>query len=219
MARSIQNIITYGASGLLGNVVFRQVRGKVFICKRPEPTDKPPSAAQLACRERFSKAQRYAGAAIRTPHLKAYYSTGGDSSAYHAALRDAMEGPEIRSIRPGQTIGINARDNFKVQSVWVVIVLANGELWEEGAAVQTHTFEWTYAVKRLPVADAVLYVSATDLAGNITQEAVNMPAGGPVCEKRAFIQNNLPALHVPPTLNPAGCSPPGKDQPVCPAPS
>ena len=176
MAKSIQNIITYGASGLLGEVVFRRVGDKVIICKRPAPSGKPPTAEQLECRGRFKRAQRYAADAIRTPHLKAYYASGG-SSAYHAALRDAAEAPEIRSIRPGPVIGIHARDNFRVQAVWVVILSPSGELWEEGPAINTNLFEWTYVVKRPPVTDAVLHVSATDLPGNVTRKELNLAAG------------------------------------------
>lgn len=174
MAKSIENILTYGASGLLGNVVFRLVGGNVVICKRPKPSDKAPSAEQLECRERFKRAQRYAAGAIRTPHLKAYYDTGA-GSAYHAALRDAGEGPEIKDIRPGRVIRVKARDNFRVQAVWVVILQASGVLWEEGPAMNTSMFEWTYVVKRPPAVDTVLHVTATDLPGNVIRRELALP--------------------------------------------
>lgn len=173
MAKSIDNVMTYGASGLLGNVVFRRVGNKVFICKRPTPSDKPPTAEQLECREHFRKAQRYAADAIRTPHLKAYYETG-KGSAYHAALRDARKAPEIKDIRPGPVIRIKARDNFRVQAVWVVILQPSGALWEEGHAVNTNTFEWEYKVKKTPPTDMILHVSATDLPGNVTRQEVTL---------------------------------------------
>ncbi|RPE13074.1 hypothetical protein EGT74_05940 [Chitinophaga lutea] len=190
MATSISNNITHGASGTLGDVVFRRMHGKIVLCKRPRPSSKPPSNEQLALRGRFRMAQQYAGRAIKTPSLRAVYASKAKKTGrtvYHLALQDASVAPAIFRLITGPRIRIYARDNFRVQAVSIVIVTASGSIWEEGAAVQqANRFEWTYTLKKLPQADCTLHIVATDLPGNTTGRELIIPAAAFINETRHF---------------------------------
>ena len=190
MATSLNNNITHGASGTLGDVVFRRIHGKVVICKRPRPSSKPPSGEQLSLREQFRMAQQYAGKAVKTPSLRAVYASKAKTTGrkiYHIALQDATAAPAIFRLFTGPRIRIYARDNFRVQSVSIVIVTASGSIWEEGSALQqANRFEWVYVMRNIPQNDCTLHIVATDLPGNTTTRELIIPAAGFINETRHF---------------------------------
>ncbi|WP_343700931.1 hypothetical protein [Chitinophaga sp.] len=178
MAISVNNIILHGASGKLGNVVFRKLHGKLVICKAPAPSSVPPSEKQLQGRERFKAAQQYAAKVIETPHLRAIYAARakGARKVYHMALQDACHAPQILEVAAGPQIVMRVRDNFRVQAVQVVILTAEGDVWEEGPATQkTNKFDWMYMVRKTPPEEMQLHIIATDLPGNTATKVLPLP--------------------------------------------
>jgi hypothetical protein len=58
MAKVYLNPIFKGISGRLGDFMYRQVSGRTVACYCPRGLARPPSAAQLANRERFAASAR-----------------------------------------------------------------------------------------------------------------------------------------------------------------
>ena len=46
-------------SGRVGDLVFRNIRGRVIVCKRPEPSSKPPTEKALLARRTFKYCARF----------------------------------------------------------------------------------------------------------------------------------------------------------------
>lgn len=182
MAESINNPLTKGASGTVGDLLtfFKRPSGKTVMGikrgkSRVKPTDK-----QIAIQERFKLATKYAKNAILDPILQPFYEkfAGPDQSAYNMAFADAFTPPEIKDVstvnylgRVGDTITIRAIDAFKVVAVKVTIRTAVGDLIEEGNAVlQVNGLDWLYtatvANEELP--GSKIKVTATDTPANAT---------------------------------------------------
>jgi len=65
MAKSKNNVITHGLSGLIGDLlVFRQRANKTIVADRPKPFSTPPTDLQLGIQRRFKRAAQYARKAI-----------------------------------------------------------------------------------------------------------------------------------------------------------
>jgi len=180
MAHSDDNVLTYGLRGAIGRlVVFRKKGDKTIVSKRPR--FKPgyvPTTDQLAIRDKFSDASRYAKAAIQDPATKAGYEAVSRSgqSAYNVAFQDAYNAPELSLLRlenyngqPLDTILVKAVDNFKVVSVEFLISNPDGSLLERGlATIELNGSDWKYSCKLLNanLTGSVVKVVATDLPGN-----------------------------------------------------
>lgn len=153
MAKLERNIIFTGASGKLGDIVFRQVNGKTIIAKRPRKT-KVMSPAQERQRERFSQAVAYAREQTSDPATRDEYARGINDckpSAYNVAFADFMTAPKIHEVdtrayagKRGNPIRIKATDDFKVISVEVKIINAAGAQVECGHAWQRSKSQWHY---------------------------------------------------------------------------
>lgn len=173
-----------GASGALGEeLVFRQRAGKTIICLPAPPRLDDPSDEQLAFRERFRLAIRYAKAAIADPDLKAVYQaiTEPGNTAYNMAFRDRFKPPVITGIdlstytgAPGDTIRVGAADDFRVETVQVAILDAAGAILEQGPALISPedggTWAYTATVANAAPAGGKVIATASDLAGNITNQ-------------------------------------------------
>jgi hypothetical protein len=73
MAKQERNVVTYGLSGKVGDLlVFRQVKGQTIVSKAPKVSTKL-SEKQEAHRERFRQAVIYAQAATVEPGSKEVY--------------------------------------------------------------------------------------------------------------------------------------------------
>jgi hypothetical protein len=179
MSNANKNAITRKNSGGFGKqIVFRQRGGDTIMCNHPGKRTGEPTPEQLATRERFNSAIRYAKAAITNVALKAAYQAVApeNRSAYNMAMADAFKAPEIRNIDqsqytglPNSTIRINAVDDFKVESVYVQLFNQAGDTLEEGPAViDPDTHYWIYtAINNNPaVAGSTVRVKATDLPLN-----------------------------------------------------
>jgi hypothetical protein len=74
MAKQKGNVVTYGLSGKIGDLlIFRQVGGKTVISKIPEPS-KTVSEKQKAHRKRFQQAVIYAQSALALPETGDRYA-------------------------------------------------------------------------------------------------------------------------------------------------
>lgn len=88
------NSIMRGASGALGKeLIFRQRAGKTIISLPPAPRPDAPTEKQLAIRDRFREAVRYAKKVIADPALKAIYQAKAKpgSSAFNTAITERLQ--------------------------------------------------------------------------------------------------------------------------------
>ncbi|KIC92288.1 hypothetical protein [Flavihumibacter sp. ZG627] len=176
------NPIMSGMRGRVGNLVFKRRGNKTIVCAAPKTKSKnrKPTIQESIRQDAFYKAAKYAGWAMQNPDLKELYATKARKgrTAGNVAFRDAYLPPEINEInasgylgKAGDMIRIEAIDDFKVISVKVSIHLANGQLLEEGNAVEDISFcYWIYfiSIPNNSLRGTTIQVSAEDLAGNIT---------------------------------------------------
>lgn len=155
MGRIKGNTITQGFSGKYSDeLIFRHVDGQTYFVRKPENTA-PPSERQLEMRNKFTEASFFATAALDNPQASQEYklmaTAQGLKSAYLAAMTDYLTLPEIGSIftrgykgAPGDFISISGKLAYKVTSVHVTIVRADGTVLESGAAV-ARELKWRYS--------------------------------------------------------------------------
>ncbi|MGC3943521.1 MAG: hypothetical protein QM762_03130 [Chryseolinea sp.] len=177
-----ENPLLEGASGKFARVVvYRRVRGKVVMAKRPTPSTEV-SEKQVLVRKSFSKAAGYAKRQNAKPEVKRLYAEGLTAKKHNAflvALSDYLKSPEITSVNltsytgaPGQTILIDASDDFRVAAVSVAILGADGVQIESGPAKAGEGLAdaWIYVTtaNNAAIAGTKVQVTATDFAGNVT---------------------------------------------------
>jgi hypothetical protein len=188
MAKVKEDAFTRGFSGMVGRMlVFRRVGNETIVSAAPAySSSKRSSAAQQRTRKRFEEASRYASQQVADPVLKAAYTLSVKDkkgrAAYHAALADFLNPPAILRIdctgytgKPGNTIRVCATDDFRVVSVKVEVLDADGRVMESGIATQqTNGLEWIYITgitNPLAVKSRIRAV-ARDLPGNeVSREA------------------------------------------------
>lgn len=182
MAEVKNNIVTQGASGMLGDmIVFRQVNGKTIMATKPRQSEKK-SEKQIEHQARFQKATIYGRSAVAKPELKSEYEAAvGEkgNSAYQVAVADFLNAPSIQEVNlskyhgnVGDVISILVTDDFKVQRVEVEIHDPDGTLVEAGCAVAGFGVEWVYTatVKNASLAGDKITITAFDLPGNTDVE-------------------------------------------------
>lgn len=177
MAQSKDNILVQGFSGTISRLLtFMQKGGKTFVNAARKPSEKEPTANQLQLRARFREVTQYAAYAIQDPELKKAYALRARSgqTAYNMAIKDAFRKPQVDKIDiaaytglPGDRIVVSATDDFKVAQVKLAIYEANGNLLEEGDAIES-AGKWEYIATGLnePLTGSTVNVTAIDLPGN-----------------------------------------------------
>ncbi len=182
MAKSKNNVITHGLSGLIGDLlVFRQRANKTIVADRPKPFSKPPTVVQLGIQDRFKKAALYAKTAILDPLVKAAYQAAAllGQSAYNRAFKDYQLAPEFDEEvnlsnytgAIGDEISVSVIDDFRVSGVKVQIMKPDASLLEEGDAVQSvNGLDWIYTATAVnaDVPGSTIIFTASDLPGNRT---------------------------------------------------
>jgi hypothetical protein len=182
MAKSRRNVVTFGLSGLIGDLlVFRQKAGKTFVSNKPKPSTKAPTAEMLKVRNLFRRAAIYAKAIIKDTAKKAAYLAAAKpgQTAFNVAFADYQKGPEIEaelafpgySGAIGQQLRASIIDNFTVKSVTFSILDAAGQIMESGEAVQTEDgLDWVYTttVENASFAGGKVVIKAYDNPGNET---------------------------------------------------
>lgn len=179
-----RNPMMHGASGTLGEAVYRFIRGQLIVSRRPKKRKSSTEKQQLML-NKSRRAARYAKTAMEDPVAKAEYATGVDIrkfSAYHVAFTDYMTAPEIDEIDTslykgeiGETIAITALDDFEVVSVSVELRDEKDNVIESGAAIQQPVkMHWYYAAtkKNNTPSGTKFIVTAKDRPGNATVKSV-----------------------------------------------
>jgi hypothetical protein len=183
MKKIDSNMLINGFQGSFDKIVFKKVRGKLVISRKPEFT-RPATEKQLAQREYFTDASDYGKLAEKDPQLRAYYAPVAKKrqiTVYAAAMSDFLSKPKIRSLdvsaykgQVGDTIEIVTADNVGVVAVQVRISDGDKDL-ETGAAVEGKPRHWTYTAKNrlsLPILDVI--VTARDFPGGQAVKQVNI---------------------------------------------
>ena len=159
MARQKGNSVMHNTRGLFNKqVVFKERAGRVYVAGPPNTKDnRKPTASQQLVQDRFKEATEYAKAVMADAQLKAAYANAANKrqSAYNIAFKDAYTAPQVTAIFAngyrggvGDSIIIQAKDDFKVNEVKVSIFNANDELIEEGEASEMSGVKksWNYTV-------------------------------------------------------------------------
>lgn len=187
MAKSFKNVVTFGLSGLIGELlVFKQRAGKTIVSNRPSKTSKAPSVVMLAIRERFKKAVIYAKSVMTNTLLKAEYAATAksDQSAFNMAFTDYQKAPEIAAPNfsnytglSGQELKVSVIDDFRVEKVDFSIKDSAGIVVEAGLAVQSpNLLDWIYTttLANANFEGGEIAVRAWDLPGNETSLVVSI---------------------------------------------
>lgn len=181
MATLTFNSALTALSGTIDNWVYRTRRdGTVVVAARPRPSHRAPSPAQLAHRERFTRAALYARSACEFPAAHAFYAPfvgRKGRSVYAVASADYFHAPVIHAIDPrdyhareGDPIVVLAEDNIAVTAVGLRLLDQDGRLIEEGTADSENGCRWHYAARATVTEPGPLLIEATayDRAGNAT---------------------------------------------------
>ncbi len=184
MTKIKNNPIMKGASGMLGDVVvYREHRGNVVMSNRPKRSS-ILTPSQEHARSNFLRAVKYAKRQVADPVAKVEYQpspTSRFTSAYAVAVSDYLTAPTISLVdvsryagAVGDVIFIKASDDFKVVSVFVTILKADGSVLEQGEAVlqpdgvEEYDYTATVAFPKAPGMKVV--VAVRDKPGNVTTE-------------------------------------------------
>ena len=177
MANVDLNAITQHFRGKVGDLVFRQPRGRLQVLLRPKTSLKPPSDDQRAQRAAFKKALCNAKEAVADPVKRAVYERVAavkNVSAFALAVGDCFHPPSVDDIDlrdfkgvAGNAIPIMASDDVEVKEVGVVVRKSDGTALEQGAATLTYG-KWRYTLQTTipPGTNLIIEVTATDWAGN-----------------------------------------------------
>jgi spore germination protein GerM len=181
MAKSNRNVVTFGLSGKIGDLlIFRQKDGQTIVAKIPQ-TKNDPSEKQLAQRRQFQKAVLYAKAAVADREMAAQYAAKAKQkkrTPFLVAVADFLRAPDITHIdltgytgQVSDIILIEVSDDFAVKQVSVTITNADGLLLEHGNAVQSAVgYQWIYTATQANdnLDGDRIVIRAYDTAGNIT---------------------------------------------------
>lgn len=182
MAKSRNNVVTHGLSGLIGDLlVFRQRANKTIVANRPKLSTKLPTAIQMEIRERFKRASMYAKSVLKDLVLKAGYQLAAKpgQTAHNVAFVDYQKSPEFYEEVDltsytgtiGDEIIVSVIDDFKVKTVHVEIKTPDDVSLESGYAVQSENeLDWVYittAANSEVVCSRIIF-TASDYPGNQT---------------------------------------------------
>lgn len=181
MAKSINNIITHGLSGKVGDIlIFSQRNGKTIVSKVPQKSNKV-TEKQATQRQKFQEAVIYSKGILKDPVAKLEYEVEAKDRGIQTnsvAIADFLKAPKIEEInlseytgKKGDKIKIKAFDDFKVKAVSVKIQNSDGSLVEEGNAMEEGLY-WVYTAKEnnAELAGDKITVRATDNPDNLAEK-------------------------------------------------
>ena len=143
-------------SGQLGDLVFRVIRGKVVISRKPVLNGSEPTEVQVQHRERFKQAVTYGKGVMADAGIRPLYEAvakAKDMPIFALMIADYFNAPIIHHVelsayngKAGDVISIRASDDFSVENVHVSISDDQGNPIENGNAVKTAegTDLWLY---------------------------------------------------------------------------
>ncbi|MBI4770527.1 MAG: hypothetical protein HY784_09005 [Chloroflexi bacterium] len=182
MAKVILNPILKKLRGQVGDLVFRRYGEQVVLSQKPERSEAPPTEGQLAARKRFRQAALYGRIALAESETRVLYEQEAKKRGqpvFSVAVADFFNPPEVYDLdvsayggATGDSIVIQAGDDFDVLGVEVSIFDGDGALLEGGPAAETpaDSSRWVYLATTTinPGAAVRIEVSATDRPGTAT---------------------------------------------------
>ena len=179
--------LTKSYSGIFGNqVVLKNRRGKSVMTMPPRRIKPEPTEKQKKVREELAKAARYAKNMKLNPDLLAIYAERAVKGmpAFRLAMTDYLRHPSVREIltpdyagQPGNTIHVDAYDDFAVKEVTVEISDSTGRVIEKGTCVidqVTGSFDYTATVEVPSIAGVVITAQAFDYPGHTGSLSVTL---------------------------------------------
>ena len=172
-------------SGQMGEMVFRVVRGKVVVSRKPVMNEGEPSAEQVEHRGRFKLAAAYGKSVMADDSVRPLYEAVAKQRnipLFAVMIADYFNAPAIHNVdvfgysgNIGDTINILTGDDFGVVKVHVAISDDQGNPIENGEAVETAqgSGAWTYTatVQGQPVVK--IQVVALDRPGGTAVMNIN----------------------------------------------
>jgi len=171
MAIVKNNDIIDGISGKLGNLVFKQVRGKTTVCPCP-PKPTTQSEQQKGTRDRFRKASEWAKNILLDAEQKAYYQKKAKKlklpNAYTAAIADYMRSAKVVRVNQYEekTTFVIYKKDFDVKQVDIVVNKDSGEK-EIRTLPKGESYFWLH-----PAEVNGVVVMVTDAAGVVRQHSL-----------------------------------------------
>lgn len=169
----------YGASGKVGNLVFRQVNGKTVVQAYQE-TKVKRSELQGLFNDKMRVAAGHARTALRDPKVKAHYEKKKKrlnvSSAYTAACTDFLRHGRIDKVDTskydkGQIVVKAVKAELGFEEVTVKISEKNRKPVTTERCVSKGQDTWLFKTKvPLPrLEEVIITVEARDKTGNVTR--------------------------------------------------
>lgn len=167
------------ASGGLGQLVYRRVRGKVIVARKPVITA-PPTEEQIEHRNRFKMAVDYGKGAMSGEDMRDLYTAAAKQRnlpVYAVMIADYFNAPKIHALDldgytgiAGGVFDIIVTDDFAVATVTVRILDGGGNLVESGAATQATDgpSRWNYSATATITTDVTIEVTARDFPGGVS---------------------------------------------------
>lgn len=188
MARGKLGVLFAFLRGRIGDVVIRHHRdGRVSAARRPNPSAVPRTHAQRKRENLFGEAVAWASEMLKEPGVRAHYQEVAKRKRkriYDLLKSDFMRPPRVEGVdvggysgAPGDVIKIKARDNVKVKGVSVRLLLEDGEVLEEGEAVERFR-RWRYTARRPAPEGTTVRIVAT---------AVDFPGGSHTLEEEVNV--------------------------------
>lgn len=172
------------ASGELDGLVFRNVRGKVVVARKPDMSNVVYSENQLAHRQRFKQAAAFGKAVMADANVRELYEAAAKSKnmpVFALTVADYFNAPTVDVLdlsgyngQIDDIIKVSASDDFGVQKVHVSITDENGALIESGYAMETAEGAglWVYVVTASVEVNVNVKVVATDRPGGTAVKTV-----------------------------------------------
>ena len=182
MAKSKNNVITYGLSGKIGDLlVFRQKNGQTIVANKSRERSVPLSEKQAAIVALFKKAAVYAKGIVSNALRQAPYllRKKKGQSLYVQAVTDYLTSPVLADAdisgyqgNPGDIVSVSALDDLMVTAVKVSMRDAADVFIEGGDAIQDpdNDVQWNYSIQQEnpSIAGTKISFTAYDLPGNST---------------------------------------------------
>ncbi len=183
MAKVGLNAITSHFRGLVGDVVFKRIGGKLYATRRPAPRKTKPKAEEKERRKRFAAANKYAQKVVGDPELKAGYAATAKKlrrRIYNLALSDYLTAPQITDVtyslhwQQGGKIVVTTPNDDKIAAMHVVLRDAAGRVIERGEPTPARK-SWRYDTQ-VPRTGGPLTieVTAADRLGKTTTRKVEV---------------------------------------------
>lgn len=186
MAKVALNPILENIQGQVGDLVFRRFGDGVVISRKSDNSQYPPTAAQLATRERFRDGAQYGKLVMGDAALKPVYAAVARTRKkpiFSVVVADYLHAPTVSALNlegysgaVGDVITVSAYDDFEVTDVLVSVADAGGVVLESGAAVVSNG-RWAYSTTTTvtPGTTVTVLATALDRPGNMgTAEATKL---------------------------------------------